>query len=131
MRARVLDAAGNATASAPQTVEVANAAPAVTAVTSDDADGRVDAGDTLTAEMSEPLDPESVPAAGSLTLSRPSGATTTVDITGLTDGPVDIGTDAWVEEGASLTFSGSLALLDDGWRVRFAVEACESGCDAA
>jgi hypothetical protein len=127
VRARVLDRAGNATTSAPQTVRVDNTPPTVVAVTSADGNGTVEAGDTLTVEMSEPLDPASLPAVGSLTFSRSSGAGTTMTIPGLTRGPVDTGTAAWVADGASVTYSGSLALIDRRW-VRFTVGSCESAC---
>jgi hypothetical protein len=131
LRARVLDGAGNATTSAPETVRVDNTAPTIVAVTSTDGNSTVEAGDTLTVEVSEPLDPASLPAVGSLTFSRSSGAGTTMTIPGLTRGPVDTGTAAWVADGASVTYPGSLALIDRRW-VRFTVESCESGCkDAA
>jgi hypothetical protein len=130
IRARVLDAAGNATTSAPQTVRVDNSSPTVIAVTSTDGNGAVEAGDTLTVEMSEPLDPASLPAVGSLTVSRPPGGGTTMTIPGLTRSPVDTGTAAWVADGASVTYSGSLALIDRRW-VRFTVGSCQSACHAA
>jgi hypothetical protein len=131
VRARMLDAAGNATTSASQTVRVDNTPPTVVAVTSADGDGTVEAGDTLTVEMSEPLDPASLPAVGSLTFSRPSDGGATMTIPGLTRGPVDTGTAAWVADGASVTYSGSLALIDRRW-MRFTVGSCESAChDAA
>ena len=131
VRLSVLDAAGNVTASAPRTVHIDNTAPTVETVTGGDGNGTVDAGEELTVAMSEPLDPASLPSASSLTFSRPSGGGTTMDIPGLTDGPVDTGTAAWVADGASVTYTGTLSLADDGRLVRFSVEACESGCDAA
>jgi hypothetical protein len=129
VRANVLDAAGNATASAPRTVRVENSRPIVTVTGRDDR--TVEAGDTLTVEMSESIDPSSLPFAASLTFSRSSGRATTMEIPGLTDGPVDTGTTAWVAEGAAVTYSGTLALSDHARRVRFTVEACQSGCDDA
>jgi len=131
VRASVLDAAGNATASMPRTVRIDNTSPTVATVTGADGNGTVEAGDTLSVEMSEPLDPASIPSASSLAFSRPSGSGTTLDIPGLTDGPVDTGTAAWVADGASVSYSGTLALADDGRRVRFMVESCESGCEDA
>jgi hypothetical protein len=127
LRARVLDRAGNATTSAPQTVRFDNKPPTVVAVTSADGNGTVGAGDTLTVELSEPLDPASLPAVSSLTFSRRSGGDTTMAIPGLTRGPVDTGTTAWVADDASVTYSGSLALVDRRW-VRFTVRSCESAC---
>jgi hypothetical protein len=127
LRARVLDMAGNATTSAPQTVRVDNTPPTVVAVTSADGNGTVDAGDTLTVELSEPLHPASLPAVGNLTFTRSSSAGTTMTIQGLTDGPVDTGTAAWVADGASVTYPGSLTLIDRRW-VRFMVGSCQSGC---
>jgi hypothetical protein len=132
VRARVVDAAGNATTSVSHTVRVDNTAPTVADVTNSDGNATVDVGDTLTVEMSEPLNPDSLRAAGSLTFRRPSGGGTTMSIAGLTDGPVDTGTSAWVRNGHSITYSGVLDLTDEGRQVRFTVESCESGCgDAA
>jgi hypothetical protein len=55
-----------------------------------------------------------------------------MSIAGLSDGPVGTGTSAWVADGASITYSGVLALSGNGRRVRFTVKSCESGCgDAA
>ncbi len=130
VRATVLDAAGNVTASAAQTVRVDNTAPTVETVTGADGNGMVEAGDTLTVEMSEPLDPASLPSAGSLTFSRPAGGGTTMEIPGLTDGPVDTGTTSWVADDGSVSYSGTLTLGDDGRRVRFTVRACQTGCGA-
>jgi hypothetical protein len=81
--------------------------------------------------MSESLDPASLPAAGSMTFSRSSGSSTTMSIAGLTDGPVKTGTRAWVDDGASVSYSGTLVITDDGRRVRFTVGACEYGCGDA
>jgi hypothetical protein len=128
VRTTVLDAAGNMTASATQRVRVDNTAPTVVAVTGADGNSTVEAGEELTVGMSEPLDLASLPSATSLTFSRQSSGGTTMDIPGLTDGPIDTGTAAWVAEGASVTYSGVLSLTDDGRVVRFNVQACESGC---
>jgi hypothetical protein len=130
VRASVLDAAGNATTTSPQTIRVDNTAPTVETVTGDDGNGTVEAGDSLTVEMSEPLDPASLPSSGSLVFSRSPGHGTTLSISGLTGEAVDTGTTAWVGDGASVTYSGALALVDDGRRVRFTVEACQLGCGA-
>jgi hypothetical protein len=73
VRASVLDAAGNATASAPQTVRVQSTRPAVTVKGRDDR--TVEAGDTLTVEMSEAIDPSSIPLAGHLTSGARPAAT--------------------------------------------------------
>jgi len=54
-----------------------------------------------------------------------------MSIAGLTDGPADTGTSAWVTKGASITYSGVLALIDEGRQVRFTVESCKSGCRKA
>jgi hypothetical protein len=131
VRARVLDPAGNATTSAAQMVRVDNTSPAVAIAASADGNGTVDGGDTLTVEMSESLDPASLPAAGRMTFSRSSGSSTTMSIAGLTDGPVKTGTRAWVDDGASVSYSGTLVITDDCRRVRFTVGACEYGCGDA
>jgi hypothetical protein len=128
VRISALDAASNTTSSTPQTVRVDNTAPTVTNVTSIGGDGTLAVGDVLLVEMSEPLDSASLPAEGSLKLSRPSGDGTTMTISGLTQGPVDTGTAAWVADGASVTYSGALTLIDNGRRVRFTVGSCDSGC---
>jgi hypothetical protein len=129
VRASVLDAAGNPTASVPRTVRVENSRPTATVRGRDDR--AVEVGDTLTVEMSKPIDRSSLPAAGSLTFSRSSGGRTSMEIPSLTDGPVDTGTTAWVADGATVTYSGTLALSNRGLRVRFTAKACRSGCDDA
>lgn len=130
VRATVLDAAGNVSFSAAQTVRVDNTAPTIETVTGADGNGTVEAGDALTVEMSEPLDAAILPSASSLTFSRPAGGGTTMEIPGLTDGPVDTGTSAWVTDDGSVSYSGTLTLVDDGRRVRFTVGACQTGCGA-
>jgi hypothetical protein len=131
VRARMLDEAGNVTASDPQTVRVDNTPPEVTEVASGDGDGEVEAGDALVVSFSERLDQGSLPSAGRLVFGRTVEGETTIDLPGVTDGPVSTGTRAWVRRGASVTYSGTLALNDDDRRLQFTVTRCMTGCRKA
>jgi Bacterial Ig-like domain/Chitobiase/beta-hexosaminidase C-terminal domain len=110
VRARMLDRAGNASASDPRTVRIDNTPPEVTEVAGGDGDGKVEAGDDLVVSFSERLGPASLPSAGRLTFSRAMEGETTVRRPGVTGGPVGTGTRAWVRRGTSLTYEGTLAL---------------------
>lgn len=131
VRTSVLDAAGNTSTSAPQTIRVDNTAPTVADVTSAGSDGTIEAGDALTIDLSEPLDSASLPAESTLTLSRSSDTSTTIAIPGLTHGQVDTGTTAWVTDGASVTYSGALTIIENGRGVRFTIGTCDAGCGNA
>jgi hypothetical protein len=93
--------------------------------------GAVDANDTFSVTFNEALSPASVPATGTLTLSRANG-NTSYGISGLTDGTRTTGTTGYLTSSIStrtVTFAGALDLSADGRTVTFTVTgACTGTC---
>jgi len=108
-------------------------APATTTIASTNHNGAIDVGDTFTATFGEALNPTTVAATGTLTLSRSSG-NTSYGISGLTNGLVTTGGTGYLTSSGTtrtITYTGTLALSNSNRTVTFTVTgACAGTCTA-
>ncbi len=110
---------------------VDDAGPVPTDITSTDGavNNVMEAGDTFTATFSEPVDPSSVQAANIKEFDQGGAGNDQLIIVGLTDGPMDLGSDNYVTAvGGTIVFADStLTVLAGGTRIRSTVVGGCSG----
>jgi hypothetical protein len=126
------DAAGNA-ASTPTVFAYDTTAPSPTASTSTNRNGAVQTGDTVTITFGEALNPATVAATGTLTLSRSRTGNTTWGVNGFTNGQLSTGATGYLGRPNSgsytVTYAGTLALSNGNTTVTFTVTgACSGSC---
>src|SRR4029077_6963709 len=92
----VTDAAGNVTAT-PSQFTYDTTAPSATAVSSTNRNGAVEVGDTVSITFGEAMNPATVAATGTLTLTRPRTGSTTWGVSGLTNGQVTTGATGYLQ----------------------------------
>ncbi|HZP29794.1 MAG TPA: Ig-like domain-containing protein [Acidimicrobiia bacterium] len=104
------DAAGNAGTSAPRAFTIDATAPAVVAVAATNAGtlGKLERNDTIRLTFGEALDPTSVPATSTLTVTNVNGSET-IDIPGITDGPCPTGAGGAAARNRSTTWNVAVA----------------------
>ena len=124
------DAAANTGTSSANTFTIDTTAPTVSTITSTNGDGNVDAGDTFAVTFSEALDPATVPASGTLTLTNGVG-NDTFALSGLTNGALSTGTTGWVKNGKTITYGVTYLLSTGNTRITATVGTCISGCGNA
>jgi hypothetical protein len=113
------DAAGNVGMSASRTVTVDASGPTVVGISGSDGDGKIEKNDTLRLTFSEPLDPATVPVTTTVSVTNVGGVggAETLNIAGVTDGPVATGAvgAAWWNQttvwSASVTLSAANTVL--------------------
>ena len=129
----VTDAAGNVTTT-PTVFGYDTTGPSATASSTTNRNGTVQAGDTVTITFGEALNPTTVAATGTLTLSRGGTGNTTWGVSGFTNGQVTTGTTGYLKQPSSnttytVTYAGTLALSGDGRTITFTVTgACSGSC---
>ena len=130
---RATDAAGNVAAPVVRTFTYDTTAPATTTIASTNHNGAIDVGDTFTATFGEALNPTTVAATGTLTLSRSNG-NTSYGISGLTNGLVTTGGTGYLTSSGTtrtITYTGTLVLSNSNRTVTFTVTgACAGTCTA-
>jgi hypothetical protein len=131
---RATDVAGTVSAPVVTTFTYDTSAPATSSVAVANHDGAVAATvDTFTVTFGEALDPASVPATATLTLSRSNG-NTSYGISGLTNGLATTGATGYLTSAGTtrtVTFAGSLALSNQNRTVTFTVTGgCAGSCTA-
>jgi hypothetical protein len=132
---KATDAAGNTSSGLANTFTYDTSGPTVSSsgLATTNKNGAVNAGDTLSVTFGEALNPATVPATGTLTLSRAS-KNTSYGITGLTNGLRDTGATGYVTSNGStrtVTFAGTLALSNNNRTVTFTVTGpCAGSCSA-
>ena len=132
--ARSVDLAGNTSAPVTTTFTYDTTRPATSSVAVTNHSGSVQATvDTFTVTFAEALDPASVPANATLTLSRANG-NTSYGISGLTNGLLTTGRNGYLTSSGTtrtVTFAGSLTLSNTNRTVTFTVTgACAGTCSA-
>jgi chitodextrinase len=101
--------------------------PSVSSVAVGDQDGAVEVGDFLRVTYGEPLDPATVPSAGTLTLNKSYSSTsnTTYSISGLMTSTLTTGATGYIVQPTSgtrtVTYPGSITLSEDRTVVTFTV----------
>jgi hypothetical protein len=92
-------------------------------------DNVMEPGDTFTVTFSEPIDPGSVIAANVKQLDGEGLANDGMIIVGLSDGPIDLGSDLYVAaEGGTIVYQDStLSLLDSGRKIRSTIVGACTG----
>jgi beta-glucanase (GH16 family) len=129
------DAAGNVSPTTTRRFTYDTSGPSTTGsgLAVRDRNGAVASGDSLGVTFNEPLDPASVPATATLSLSR-SRSNTSYKITGLTNGTPTTGAAGYLTSASStrtVSFPGTLALSADGRTVTFTVTGrCSGSCSA-
>ncbi len=124
----VKDAAGNQ-ASFAATAPADVAKPVLLGVTDTNGttDGLIQAADTLSLTFSEALKASTVPAAPTVTESRPASGNTTLSIPGVTNGALSMGAPDYVATASTaVTFAGSATASGTGLTVT--VGACSTNC---
>ncbi len=131
-----LDAAGNSSPNSIATFTYDTAAPTTSAanLAVTNKNGTVQASvDTFAVTFNDALDPATVPATATLTLSR-SSSNTSYGISGLTNGLLTTGSTNYLTSSGStrtVTYAGSLALSNGNKTVTFTVSgACAGTCTA-
>ena len=94
----------------PRTFRIDLTPPTVIAISPGNGSGKVDFGETITLTFSEPLDPASVPATTTLRFTSSAGGYDTLDMPGISDGPVSTGTTGYVRTGYSMAFNATVTL---------------------
>jgi beta-glucanase (GH16 family) len=129
------DAVGNTSPTTTRRFTYDTSGPTTTAsaLTVTNKNGAVTAGDRLSVTFNEALNPATVPAASTLTLSR-ARDNTSYKITGLTNGSATTGTTGYLTSSSStrtVSYAGTLALSTDGRTVTFTVTgSCTGTCSA-
>jgi hypothetical protein len=130
---RATDVAGNQSAPVVRTFTYDTAGPASSTIASTNHNGAIDVGDTFTVTFGEALNPATVAATGTLTLSRSNG-NTSYGISGLTNGLVTTGGTGYLTSSSTtrtITYAGSLALSNSNRTVTFTVTGtCAGTCTA-
>jgi hypothetical protein len=136
-----LDAAGNQSANSVRTFTYDSSGPTTAAanLVTTNKNGTVNVqslpntpGDTFSVTFNEPINPSSVPATGTLTLSRSRNSNTSWGISGLTDGTLTTGSTNYLQNPPifstyTVTFAGSLALSNNNQTITFTVTGNCSG----
>jgi hypothetical protein len=127
------DAAGNAGTSPARTFTVDATAPSVVAITGTNNSGKTERNDTLRLTFSEALDPASVPASTTVTFVNVGGGSgnDSVDLPGITNGPVSTGSTGWVLNNHAVTHNASIALSSGNTVVTVTITACALNCGFA
>ncbi|MGL5859210.1 MAG: hypothetical protein ACRC35_12560 [Angustibacter sp.] len=126
----VLDGQGRAGRFGPTApVDQAGPVPTRLASTPGATDDVMEPGDTFTVTFSEPIDPASVHAANVKELDPVGAGNDQLIIVGLTDGPIDLGSDGYVmPDGGTIVFAGAtLTLLSGNTQVRSTIVGSCSG----
>ena len=129
----VTDAAGNVTTT-PSLFTYDTTAPSATASTTTNKNGAVQTGDTVAITFGEALNPATVAANGTLTLTRTRTGSTTWGVSGLTNGQLSTGATGYVKQPSgtttyTVTYAGTLALSNNNTTVTFTVTgACGGSC---
>ena len=128
-----VDTAGNLSANTVNTFRWDTTGPTTTAanLVTTNKNGAINAStDTFAVTFNEPLNPTSVPATGTLTLSRSNG-NTSWGISGLTDGTHTTGGTGYLTSNfpqtRTITYAGSLALSNNNQTVTFTITGACSG----
>ena len=105
------DGAGNVGVSAARTFTVDTTPPALVAISTTNVAtaGKIEKGDTLRLTFSEPLDPASVPTAGTMTVTNVNNVEV-LDLPGITDGPVPTGSVGYALKNHAATWSTTISL---------------------
>lgn len=130
--ARGVDLLGNQSAPVVSSFTYDSAAPTMTSVVTSDQDGVVEAGDSFTVAFSEPIDPTTVPATSSLTLSRGSTNNTQYLISGLSNSSATTGATGYLTSGSgtrTVNYGGTLVVAPDARSATFTVTGgCTGSC---
>ena len=81
--------------------------------------------------FSEALDPASVPATTTLRFTSSAGGFDTLDIPGITDGPVSTGTTGYVRTGYSMAFNAAVTLSAGNTALTATAGLCAATCSVA
>lgn len=127
-----IDTAGNESPNTVATFTYDNTGPTTSAanLVTANKNGAINANvDTFAVTFNEPLNPTSMPAAATLTISR-SLNTTNYGISGLTNGTRTTDADGYLNSnGTSVTYAGTLVLSNNNQTVTFTVTgACAGSC---
>jgi len=92
-------------------------------------DNIMEPGDTFTVTFSEPIDPTSIIAANVKQLDPSGPGNDGMIIVGLSDGPIDLGSDMYVlPDGGTIVYQDSpLTLLDGGTKIRSTIAGACTG----
>jgi hypothetical protein len=129
----VTDAAGNVTAT-PSVFVYDTTGPSAASSATTNKNGSVQAGDTVSITFGEALNPATVAATGTLTLSRGRTGNTTWAVNGFTNGALSTGNTGYLRQpnfGSTytVTYAGTLALSNTNRTVTFTVTgACGGSC---
>ena len=128
--ARSVDVAGNTSAPVTSSFTYDPTAPTTSSLAVTNHSGQVQATlDTFSVTFAEPLNPTTVPATGTLTLSRSNG-NTSYGISGLTNGLLTTGGNGYLTSAGTtrtITFAGSLVLSNQNRTVTFTVTGACAG----
>jgi hypothetical protein len=132
-----LDAAGNQSPTSVSTFVYDTAAPTTSAanLVTTNKNGTINANsDTFKVTFTEAIDPASIPATGTLTLSRQNSSNTTYAISGLTNGALTTGSGNYLSTASgtkTVTYAGTFALSNNNQTVTFTVTgACSGSCSS-
>jgi chitobiase/beta-hexosaminidase-like protein len=131
-----LDAAGNQSPTTVSTFVYDTAAPTMSAanLVTTNKNGTINAGDSFAVTFNEALDAASIPATGTLTLSRQNSSNTTYAISGLTNGALTTGAGNYLSTASgnkSVTYAGSFGLSNNNQTVTFTVTGtCAGSCSS-